>query len=271
MTPRLDAELVARGLARSRGAAAELLRAGAVQVNGSPARKAAQPVADADVLTVDAGPQRVGRAGYKLDAAFEAFGTSAPEPLDVRGRRCLDVGACTGGFTQVLLERGAAHVTALDVGHGQLAPELAADPRVVDAPGRNVRDLSPSEVGGPFDVVVADLSFISLRLVLPSLAGLLRPDGQGVLLIKPQFEVGRAGLGKHGIVTDLAARRTAIVDVATAARSLGLPPRAVAPTGVPGGGGNHEYLLWVTRRAQLALADDEAAARAAVRGFEGTR
>lgn len=272
MAQRLDAALVARGLARSRGDAGELVRAGSVECNGAVARKPAQQVAEADTLRVtDRQVRRVGRAAYKLEAAFALFGAVTPDPWSVTGRRCLDVGASTGGFTQVLLEHGAAHVVALDVGHDQLAPALRADPRVTDVSGRTIRDLDVAAVGGPFANVVADLSFISLRLVAPDLARAVAPGGQGVLLVKPQFEVGRTRLGKAGVVRDPAERVAAVVGVLGAVRVAGLHPRAVAPTGVPGGTGNHEYLVWVTTRADLAHDDDEAAAADAVRRFEGRR
>ena len=160
---------------------------------------------------------------------------------------------------------------ALDVGRDQLAAELRADPRVVEISGRSVRDTSVTEIGGPVDAVVADLSFISLRLVVADIAALLAPQAQAILLIKPQFEVGRGRLGKHGVVRDASDRTAAVVGVLAACRAAGLYPRAVEPTGVPGSTGNHEYLGWVTTRADLALPDDEAAAAHAVRTFEGPR
>lgn len=256
---RLDALLVARGLARSRGDARDLVKGGCVTVNGAIARKPAAEVTDGDELRLAPGRSpRVGRAAHKLDAAFEAFGAAADEPLTAQGLRCLDVGASTGGFTQVLLERGAAHVVALDVGHGQLAAELAADPRVTNRQGCNVRTVGPGDVGGSFALVVADLSFISLQLVAGRLADLTAPDGQGVWLVKPQFEVGRERLGKRGVVTDPADRRRALLDVVAAARASGLVPRALLPSPLAGVSGNREYLLWVSRRADLGPGDDSA-------------
>jgi 23S rRNA (cytidine1920-2'-O)/16S rRNA (cytidine1409-2'-O)-methyltransferase len=159
----------------------------------------------------------------------------------------VDVGACTGGFTQVLLERGARHVTAVDVGHGQLAAELRRDPRVTDLSGHNVRDLEAAEIGGPADFVVADLSFISLTVVMERLRDLTRPGGELLLLVKPQFEVGRAGLDGRGVVRSDALRRQALLDVLRSAYELGLDLRGAVPSRTPGQEGNVEYLLWLSR------------------------
>lgn len=269
---RVDAALVARGLARSRGAAVDLVRAGSVLVNGAPVRRPAHPVAATDdVRVVETGPAWVGRAAAKLVAAFDAFGDITPEPWRVDGRRCVDVGASTGGFTQVLLDRGAARVAALDVGHDQLAAELRADRRVEEFSGRSVRGIVAADIGGPFDALVADLSFISLRLVAADLAGLIVPGGQAVVLVKPQFEVGRSRLAKSGVVRRPADRVDAVRGVLDAVRAAGLSPRAVIPSPVAGSAGNHEYLLWIMTRAQFALDDHEAAAAHAVRTFEGRR
>ncbi len=268
---RLDAVLVALRLARSRGDARDLVKGGFVTVNGAPARKASEDVASHDEVALRPGHvSRVGRAGHKLHAAFEEFGRAPEDPLSARGRRCLDVGASTGGFTQVLLERGAAHVVALDVGHGQLAAQLAADPRVTNLEGRNLRTVTPEEVGGPFALLVADLSFISLQLVAARLAELLAADGQGIWLVKPQFEVGRERLGKSGVVTDPRERARALRDVLAAARAAGLHPRGLVSSPLAGSHGNREYLLWVGRRGELGLRDD-ATAIASVVTFEENR
>ncbi|MEP7159532.1 MAG: TlyA family RNA methyltransferase [Dermatophilaceae bacterium] len=256
---RLDAMLVERGLARSRGDARDLVRDGAVRLNGAPARKPSAAVAAGDDVSVAARASWVGRGARKLDAAFAAFGAERIDPLSARGLRCLDVGASTGGFTQVLLERGAAHVVALDVGRGQLVDELARDPRVTNAEGVTVRDVEPAALGGPFDLVVADLSFISLRLVAADLSRLTSVRGQGVWLVKPQFEVGRRAVGKRGLVTDPVERREALRGALDAARHVGLTPRSVVPSPVTGATGNREYLLWVCRRPDLALPDADAA------------
>ncbi|HET7305844.1 MAG TPA: TlyA family RNA methyltransferase [Segeticoccus sp.] len=238
---RLDLELVRRGLARSRGEARELLRAGAVTVDGRTETKAARGTTERARVRVDRTEQGqwVGRAAYKLVAALDRFG------IEPRGRRCVDVGASTGGFTQVLLDRGAAHVVAVDVGHGQLATQVAADERVDERSGTNVRDLRAADVGGPADLVVVDLSFISLRLVLTRLAELTAPDGDLVVLVKPQFEVGRERLGKGGVVRAPGDRRAAVAGVAAAAAESRLHVVDGCPSPVAGGSGNREYLLWI--------------------------
>jgi len=238
---RLDAELVRRGLARSRGQAREQVAQGAVLVDGRPATKPSTPVAPAAAIDLAQPPERwVGRAAYKLLAALEDFGLAAG------GKRCLDVGASTGGFTQVLLEAGAAHVTALDVGHGQLVPEVAADARVEERSGTNIRDVRPGDLGDPFDLVVADLSFISLRLVLPVLPPLMTPDADAVLLVKPQFEVGRERLARTGVVRSPNERQRVLDEVLEAAAAVGLHQRGLQPSPLRGTTGNQEYLLWVT-------------------------
>jgi 23S rRNA (cytidine1920-2'-O)/16S rRNA (cytidine1409-2'-O)-methyltransferase len=243
---RLDLELVRRGLARSRGHARSLIDAGDVSVDGRTAGKPATLVGpDAQLVVREPGPRWVSRAAYKLVGALNAFG---PQGLSVSGKRCLDVGASTGGFTQVLLQRGAAHVVALDVGRGQLVPELAADPRVTDLPRTTVRGLRAADVGGRFDLLVADLSFISLTLVLGTFRGLVEDGGDAVVLVKPQFEVGRTRLGKGGIVRDQGDRAWAVTEVARAAVAAGLHPKALARSPIEGGEGNAEYLLWLTPR-----------------------
>jgi 23S rRNA (cytidine1920-2'-O)/16S rRNA (cytidine1409-2'-O)-methyltransferase len=248
---RLDTELVRRGLARSRGHAQALVAAGDVQVDERPATKASTPVTAASSLRVrEEGPRWVSRAAPKLLGALDAFG---PRGLEVRGKRCLDVGASTGGFTQVLLHHGAQHVVALDVGHGQLVPELVNDPRVTDLQGTTVRGLRPEQVGGAVELLVADLSFISLTLVLDTFRALLRDDGDAVVLVKPQFEVGRTRVGKNGVVRSQGDRAWAVTEVARSAIAAGLHPKGLAPSAVPGGEGNVEYLLWLTPRAEESM------------------
>ena len=189
---RLDAALVARGLARSRARAGELIRDGVVLVDEQVVGKPSHQISDTAVITLTREVDHwVGRAALKLLRALELW------PIDVAGRRCLDVGASTGGFTQVLLEQGASQVTALDVGHGQLAELLARDPRVVDLQGTNIRDVDAVSLGGPFDLVVCDLSFISLTVALPAIRPLVADGGDLVVLVKPQFEVGREQLGRQ--------------------------------------------------------------------------
>lgn len=237
---RLDAELVRRGLARSRQQAAELVAAGRVSVRGQVAGKPATQVDPADPVVVaeaDAGPEYVSRGAHKLVGALDAFG------VDPAGRRCLDAGASTGGFTDVLLRRGAAHVVAVDVGYGQLAWSLRSDDRVTVLDRTNVRTLDPGAVAPAPGLVVADLSFISLTLVLGSLAACCAPDADLLLMVKPQFEVGRERLGAGGVVRDPALRAEAVVTVAEAARTAGLDVHGVAASPLPGPSGNVEYFL----------------------------
>lgn len=242
---RLDAELVRRGLARSREQAAELVEAGRVQVRGVPARKPAAMVDPADAVRVVGDTvEYVSRGGHKLAGALAAF-----EGLAVAGRRCLDAGASTGGFTDVLLRSGAAEVVAVDVGYGQLAWSLRNDPRVRVLERTNVRTLTPEAIGGPVELTVADLSFISLRLVLPALAGCTVADGDLALMVKPQFEVGKERVGAGGVVRDPALRAEAVLDVAEAARAEGLGVAGVAASPLPGPSGNVEFFLWLRRDA----------------------
>jgi 23S rRNA (cytidine1920-2'-O)/16S rRNA (cytidine1409-2'-O)-methyltransferase len=246
---RLDAELVRRGLARSREQAAGLIEAGRVLVRGVTARKAAALVDHADPVRVmgdDPAQEYVSRGGHKLAGALEAF---LPSGLAVSGRRCLDAGASTGGFTEVLLRSGAAEVVAVDVGYGQLAWSLRTDPRVRVLERTNVRTLAPEAIGGPVDLTVADLSFISLRLVLPALAACTRPEGDLALMVKPQFEVGRERVGSGGVVRDPAARADAITAVASAAADLGLGVAGLVASPLPGPSGNVEYFVWLRRGA----------------------
>ncbi len=215
------------------------------------ATKPAQSVEEGTTISVTTtGPTWVGRGAEKMVGALAAFG---PQGLSAAGKLCLDVGASTGGFTQVLLAHGAEHVIALDVGHDQLDPVLATDPRVTDLPGTNIRDVTPETIGGPVDLIVSDLSFISLRLVIPVLATLIRPRGDLVLLVKPQFEVGRERLGRNGIVRDDAARRSALLTVARCAIDAGLAIRGVVPSPIRGGTGNVEYLLWMSESNEPGL------------------
>jgi len=245
---RLDAELVRRGLARSREQAAQLVAAGRVQVRGNQASKPAAMVDPADPVRVlaDEADGYVSRGAHKLLGALGAF---TPLGLRVAGRRCLDAGASTGGFTQVLLGAGATDVAAVDVGYGQLAWPLRTDGRVRVYERTNVRTLAPDAIGGTVDLTVADLSFISLRLVLPALAGCTGPDGDLVPMVKPQFEVGRERVGSGGVVRDPALRTSAVLDVAAAAAGLGLGVAGVVASPLPGPSGNVEFFLWLRRGA----------------------
>jgi 23S rRNA (cytidine1920-2'-O)/16S rRNA (cytidine1409-2'-O)-methyltransferase len=244
---RLDAELVRRGLARSREQAAELISAGRVSVSGQTAAKpATQVTRDAPVIVAaaaaDSAPEYVSRGGHKLAGALTAF-----SELDVSGRRCLDAGASTGGFTDVLLRAGAAHVVAVDVGYGQLAWSLRTDPRVTVRDRVNVRALEPEQVAPAPSLVVADLSFISLTLVLPALARCASADADYVLMVKPQFEVGKDRVGAGGVVRDPRARADAVRTVTEAAAGLGLGVRGITASPLPGPAGNVEYFIWLCR------------------------
>jgi 23S rRNA (cytidine1920-2'-O)/16S rRNA (cytidine1409-2'-O)-methyltransferase len=246
---RLDAELVRRGLARSREQAAALVEAGRVEVRGTLARKVAAMVDPAEpvrVLGAEVADGYVSRGGHKLAGALAAF---APGGLTVAGRRVLDAGASTGGFTDVLLRAGAAEVVAVDVGYGQLAWPIRNDQRVRVFERTNVRTLEPAAIDGPVELTVADLSFISLRLVLPALVACTAPDGDLVPMVKPQFEVGRERVGAGGVVRDPALRAEAVIDVADAAATLGLGVAGVTRSPLPGPSGNVEFFLWLRRDA----------------------
>lgn len=242
MSGRLDAELVRRGLARSRGLAVEAITGGRVTVDGRPVVKPSHPVTEASELAVSGDDGYVSRAAGKLAAALDAF------PIDVAGRLALDLGASTGGFTQVLLERGAREVIALDVGHDQLHPSIRDDARVRVVEGVNARDLDATALAAVSgtderpDLVVADLSFISVRMVLPALVATTGTAIDAVILVKPQFEVGRGGV-REGIVRDRDLRQDAVRDVVWAAWDAGLATRGMIPSPVIGSNGNREYLL----------------------------
>jgi 23S rRNA (cytidine1920-2'-O)/16S rRNA (cytidine1409-2'-O)-methyltransferase len=241
---RLDLLLVERGLAPTRAKAQALVLAGAVTVDGATADKPGRQVErDSQVVVAEPAHPWVSRGGVKLAAALEAFA------LSPAGRRCLDVGASTGGFTDVLLSGGAARVVALDVGRGQLDWRLRNDPRVVVLEGVNARHLRPEDVPGRFDLITVDVSFISLRLVLPALVPLLEPDGDLVVLVKPQFEAGRGQVGRGGVVRDEAVREEAIARVVAAAHDLGLVPAGRLRSPLPGPAGNVEELVRFRRGA----------------------
>jgi 23S rRNA (cytidine1920-2'-O)/16S rRNA (cytidine1409-2'-O)-methyltransferase len=246
---RLDAELVRRGLARSRQQAAELIEQGRVVVRGVPAGKPATVVDRDTPVTVRESTERAwaSRGAHKLAGALDHFAD-----LDVTGRRCLDAGASTGGFTDVLLDRGAAEVVAVDVGYGQLVWRLRSDARVRVHDRTNIRTVGSDDLGGRVDLTVADLSFISLRTVLPALAACTGPAGELLPMVKPQFEVGRERLGSGGVVRDPVLRREALGEVAAAARDLGLVLRGAVASSLPGQSGNVEYFLRLARGASGA-------------------
>ena len=240
-TSRLDALLVTRGLAASRERARALILAGQVRVDGAPVSKAGHPVAlDANVTLAEPDHPYVGRGGVKLAHALDAF------EIAVAGRIALDVGASTGGFTDVLLRRGAAKVVALDVGHGQLDWTIRNDPRVVVIERVNARTLGPEQLPADarvFSLVTMDLSFISLRQVLPAIVPLLDPGGDVVMLVKPQFEAGRAEVAKGGLVRDPAVHARVVEEVAAAANALGLTRLATSESPITGIEGNREFFL----------------------------
>ena len=242
---RLDSELVRRGLARSRPHAAELIATGRVLLDGTAATKAATQLDPARAVRVmpppsSDGTDYVSRGGHKLAGALDALGEQAPQ---IAGRQVLDAGASTGGFTDVVLHRGAAHVTAVDVGYGQLAWSLRNDPRVSVVERTNARYLQPGQLAAAAELVVADLSFISLTLVLPALIEVSAQEADLLLLVKPQFEVGKDRIGSGGVVRDPALRAEAIGTVARAATRLGASVIAIVASPLPGPRGNVEYFI----------------------------
>ena len=262
---RVDAELVRRGLARSRQQAAELIGAGRVTIDGMRAAKPATAVAVTAALAVEGPAERtwVSRGAHKLIGALDAFA------IEVTGRRCLDAGASTGGFTEVLLDRGAAEVVAVDVGYGQLAWSLRSDDRVAVIERTNVRDLTAEAIGGPVDLVVADLSFISLSAVLPALTACCAAHADIVPMVKPQFEVGREQVGSGGVVSDPQLRTSAVLAVSGRAAELGWQTVGVTASPLPGPSGNVEYFLWLRAQTDRALAGDDLTAAVARAVAEG--
>lgn len=263
---RLDAELVRRGLARSRDHASELIGDGKVTVRGMVASKPATGVeAGAAIVVKDTDdPGWASRGAHKLLGALAIF---EPDGLTVTGRRCLDAGASTGGFTDVLLRAGASTVVAADVGRGLLDWRLRTDDRVSVLDRTNVRALTVEQIGGPVDVVVADLSFISLRLVLPALAGCAGDGADLIPMVKPQFEVGKNRLGSGGVVRDAELRVEAVCEVLATAAGLGLSTRGVVASPLPGPSGNVEYFVWLRRsqERQAGAEEIERLVRTAVR------
>lgn len=239
---RLDQLLVARGLADSRAKAKAAIEAGGVTLAGQPARAASQTVSDDVEITFVEAHRFVGRAALKLDHALTLW------PVAVARRVVLDIGASTGGFTEVCLERGAAHLWAVDVGQGQLHPRLAADPRVTNLEKTDARDLTPDLIPDAPDLIVCDASFIGLSKVLPVGLALAAPDADLVTLVKPQFEMdSRADVGRGGVVKDAEARQAAVARVSDWLETRGWSVQATAESPITGGDGNVEYLLWAKR------------------------
>ncbi|CAM3065997.1 MULTISPECIES: TlyA family RNA methyltransferase [Corynebacterium] len=259
---RLDAELVRRKIARSREQAQTWIKEGKVIVGGFPATKPATVVEPDASIKVDVAEEDewASRGAHKLLSALEAFG---PQGLDVAGKVALDAGASTGGFTDVLLKRGAREVIAVDVGYGQLIWRLQNDPRVRVLDRTNIRNLTLEQIGQPAELMVGDLSFISLKLVLPAIAACLAPGADLLPMVKPQFEVGKDRLGHGGVVRSNELRAEVTADVAAYAQSLGLSVKGVTASGLPGPSGNVEYFLWLVKDGG-AGALDAAALRAMV-------
>lgn len=252
---RLDQELVRRGIARSREHASTLISEGKVKVSGQRATKPATGVTTDVAIVVDVDPdepQYASRGAHKLLGALEVF---EPLGLQVAGRRALDAGASTGGFTDVLLERGVSEVVAVDVGYGQLIWRLQNDPRVRVHDRTNIRDLTTELIDGTVDLVVGDLSFISLALVLPAIIAVAAPDADLALMVKPQFEVGKDRLGKGGVVRDPEMRAEVVLDIARHAASLGWGTHAAATSPLPGPAGNVEFFLWLRRGESTVTAE----------------
>jgi len=248
---RLDAELVRRGLSTSRQRALEEIGAGRVLVGGLPARSAARRVAADESISVSGeGPRFVSRGGDKLAAALEEFAVAVPD------RRALDAGASTGGFTDCLLQAGAAHVVAVDVGRGQLAWSLRTDPRVSVLERTNVRYLTPEDIGGRADLCTADLSFISLSVCAPALARCTTDDAALVLLVKPQFEAGRAQVGKGGVVRDASVHRLVLRRVRDGLAAAGIAATAAMPSPLRGADGNVEFFFHARRDSAWTVGDD---------------
>ncbi len=239
---RADLYLVAHGFAETRAEAQAAIHAGRVRVNGDQIHKSSQLLRLGIKIQYDRAHPYVSRGGVKLAAALKHFGYSA------KGSICLDIGASTGGFTQVLLQDGARRIYAVDVGHGQLNAKLLADSRIVSLEGVNARDLSAAPIGEPVDVVVADVSFISLRLVLPAGLSLASKDAWAVVLVKPQFEVGRGGIDKGGIVKSEAARMMALDGIAAWMTTQNWQVEGTIPSPITGADGNQEYLLAARRK-----------------------
>ncbi|MCO6558210.1 MAG: TlyA family RNA methyltransferase [Bifidobacterium sp.] len=243
---RLDAYMASAGLVHSRTQAQRLIRFGKVTVDGQLADKPSMHVDDTMKISVDTGDDYVSRGAYKLLGAFERFGNAGLS--SPKGRDCLDIGASTGGFCDVLIRHEAAQVIALDVGHGQLNPRISADPRIIEMSGVNIRDVEPDDLPYRPSFIVSDVSFISLTYVIPVIAKVAATPADIVLLVKPQFEVGKGHLGKNGVVEDPKLRQTALETVCGCAEANGLKVVATCTSPIQGTHGNEEYLLYATLR-----------------------
>lgn len=240
---RIDLYLTEKGLAKSRSYAKILLSEGFVNVNGKTVTKASFVVGDSDFVEVTGKPfEYVSRGGLKLEGALKHF---KPEILN---KRCVDIGASTGGFTDCLLRNGAREVVAVDIGHDQLDVSLVNDNRVINLEGVNARDLAKEIIGGVCDIAVSDISFISQTYVIPRIPGILTDDGIYIALIKPQFECGKSGLGKNGIVKDRKTRYDAVLKVISCAIDCGLVVNGLIKSPIEGGDGNTEYLMYCSKK-----------------------
>lgn len=255
---RLDALMTERGLFESRSRAAAAVMAGEVRIGAEPARKPGQMVAEDQEISVDRGPEFVSRGGIKLANALAALG------LDVAGRQGLDVGASTGGFTDCLLQRGAAHVVALDVAYGELNWKLRQDPRVTVIERTNARTLECESLPYRPDLIVADVSFISLGKVLPPALACAADRFDCLAMVKPQFEVGPGRVGKGGVVRDPATRAETVLGVAASLRADGFSVMGFAPSGLPGPAGNKETFAWIAEPGRAGALEDLGAAVEAV-------
>ncbi|HWQ87871.1 TlyA family RNA methyltransferase [Brevundimonas sp.] len=251
MKTRLDQLLVARGLAESRSRAKAAIESGGVTVDGAPAKAASQPVAEDALVTYADVHSWVGRGALKLDHALTLW------PVAVEGRAVLDVGASTGGFTEVCLSRGAKRVFAVDVGSGQMHARVAADPRVINLEHTDARDLTPALIPEAPQLIVCDASFIGLSKVLPAVLDLAAPDADLVALVKPQFEAAGPGRAKKGVVKDPAARQAALASVSGWLEGRGWSVQATAESPITGGDGNVEFLLWARRRSGSESSHDD--------------
>lgn len=247
---RLDAYLSANGMAQSREKAKRMITEGKVSVNGNVVTKPAFSVDEGDMVTAEQGDGYVGRGAYKLLGALDSFG------IDISGRVCADIGASTGGFTQVMLERGAQKVFAVDVGHGQLDMSLVNDSRVKNCEGVNVRSIAADFFGEKVSFAACDLSFISLRTVLPAVCGALDDNAELVTLIKPQFEAGRAAVGKNGLVRSKSAHEQVLMQMCAFFAEQGLALLGLIPSPIKGGDGNAEYLAYVTKAETCGIVPD---------------
>lgn len=266
MSARLDAELVARGLAASRERAKEYIQAGMVTVNGEAVDKPSCAVYDEDKLEIIGETLKyVGRGGLKLEGAVKAFG------LSFDGKTCLDIGASTGGFTDCMLQNGAKKVYAADVGHGQIAEKLMADPRVKSLEGVNVKDLTPDFFKEQIDIVTADLSFISVRFAAAASAAILEDGGEAVFLIKPQFEAGRQHIANGGIVKDKKAHIEVLRALCESFAELKFEVKNIVPSPIRGGDGNIEYLAYLVKRNSFTpkIIDCKAVCELAFRSLKG--